>query len=149
MARLVFDIETSALPLGAFDEAQQEYLFRDAAKIEDETLRLQRRAELERLLTVFRSNAGARVNIDDVDATLGEVIPPALRRTSSYLTHPVFAESYAPPTGDCVTSTPNCNQPLESPTSGLAAAAGANVANDPVVFTAKSNPGASAFKHSR
>jgi len=53
MARLVFDIETSALPLGAFDEAQQEYLFRDAAKIEDETLRLQRRAELERLLNLW------------------------------------------------------------------------------------------------
>jgi len=68
---------------------------------------------------------------------------------ANHLAHPVFAESYAPPTGDCVTSTPNCNQPLESPTSGLAAAAGANVANDPVVFTAKSNPGASAFKHSR
>jgi hypothetical protein len=67
---------------------------------------------------------------------------------SAGLAHPVFAEAYVPPTGDCVTSTPNCNQPLETPTTGLAAAAGANVANDPVVFTAKSNPGAAAF-HAR
>ena len=67
---------------------------------------------------------------------------------SDGLAHPAFAESYLPPTGDCVTSTPNCNQPLESTTTGLAAAAGANVANDPVVFTRKSNGGASAF-HAR
>ena len=35
-----------------------------------------------------------------------------------------LAEAYAPPTGDCVSSTPSCNQPLEKPASGLAAAAG-------------------------
>jgi hypothetical protein len=64
---------------------------------------------------------------------------------SDGLAHPVFAEAYAPPTGDCVTSTPNCNQPLETPTTGLAAAAGANVANDPVVFTGPSPRGRSAF----
>jgi hypothetical protein len=69
---------------------------------------------------------------------------------SDGLAHPVFAEAYVPTAGgtDCATATPNCNQPLESPTSGLAAAAGANVANDPVVFTAKPNPGAAAF-HAR
>jgi hypothetical protein len=70
--------------------------------------------------------------------------------SSSYgsegLAHPVFAEAYAPPTGDCVTSTPLCNQPLESPTTGLAAAAGANVANDPVVYTGPSRPGPAAFR---
>ena len=64
---------------------------------------------------------------------------------SDGLTHPVFAESYLPPTGDCVTSTPNCNQPLESPSTGLAAAAGANVANDPVAFTGKTKRGTAAF----
>src|SRR5215212_9568780 len=53
MARLVFDIETSALPPGTFDEAQLEYLFRDAEKIEDETLRLQRRSEIERLFNLW------------------------------------------------------------------------------------------------
>ena len=36
MATLIFDIETSALPLDNFDEAQQEYLFREAEKIADE-----------------------------------------------------------------------------------------------------------------
>src|ERR687888_115144 len=64
---------------------------------------------------------------------------------SDTLAHPVFAEAYAPTTGDCVTSTPNCNQPLETPTSGLAAAAGANVANDPVVYSGPSLHGRSAF----
>jgi 3'-5' exonuclease len=46
MATLVFDIETSALPLETFDEAQQEYLFRDLAKIEEGPLRETRRAEI-------------------------------------------------------------------------------------------------------
>ena len=68
---------------------------------------------------------------------------------ANHLAHPVFAEAYAPPTGDCVTSTQNCNQPLETPSSGLAAAAGANVANDPVVFTGKTNRGTAAFHTSR
>ena len=36
MAKLVFDIETSALPLELFDDAQQEYLFREAEKLADE-----------------------------------------------------------------------------------------------------------------
>ena len=49
-----------------------------------------RRQELELLLTVFRTDALERVMIDEVDKGLGEIIPPALRRSSSYLTHPVF-----------------------------------------------------------
>jgi len=46
MAKLVFDIETSALPLERFDEAQQEYLFRETEKIADETARDLRRKEI-------------------------------------------------------------------------------------------------------
>ena len=46
MARLIFDIETSALPLDNFDEAQQEYLFRECAKLADETARNTRRREI-------------------------------------------------------------------------------------------------------
>src|SRR5437868_6456424 len=46
MAKLVFDIETSALPIEQFDETQQEYLFRECGKISDETARAARRAEL-------------------------------------------------------------------------------------------------------
>src|SRR5882757_233299 len=47
MARLVFDIESSALPLDLLDEAQQEYLFRECQKIADETARNTRRAEIQ------------------------------------------------------------------------------------------------------
>ncbi len=46
MARLVFDIETSALPTGQLDDAQQEYLFREADKLPDEPARQNRRAEI-------------------------------------------------------------------------------------------------------
>src|ERR1041384_3890618 len=53
MARLVFDIETSALPLENFDEAQQEYLFRDLQKIVAEDERAARRTELERALNLW------------------------------------------------------------------------------------------------
>jgi 3'-5' exonuclease len=53
MAKLVFDIETSALPVETFDEVQQEYLFRDAEKLVDEAARSERRAELIRLLSLW------------------------------------------------------------------------------------------------
>jgi hypothetical protein len=68
---------------------------------------------------------------------------------SDGLAHGVFAVANAPTAGgsDCATATPNCNQALYSPSSGLAAAGGSAVANDPVVFTGSSQPGASAFKH--
>jgi DNA polymerase elongation subunit (family B) len=46
MAKLVFDIETSALPVENFDAAQQEYLFREAEKIPDEAAREVRRSEI-------------------------------------------------------------------------------------------------------
>lgn len=46
MARLVFDIETSAVPVETFDEAQLEYLFRDAARQTDEAAREVRRGEI-------------------------------------------------------------------------------------------------------
>lgn len=53
MARLVFDIETSALPLDTFDEAQQEYLFRECGKIADETARNARRTEIEQQCSLW------------------------------------------------------------------------------------------------
>ena len=53
MARLVFDIETSALPLEDFDEAQQEYLFREAAKISEEPAREARRAEIRQQFNLW------------------------------------------------------------------------------------------------
>ena len=53
MATLVFDIETSALPLDNFDETQQEYLFRECEKIADETGREARRAELKHMCNLW------------------------------------------------------------------------------------------------
>ncbi len=50
-----------------------------------------RRQELEKLLTVFRTDALDHISIDEVDRGLKDVIPTDLRRTSSYLTHPVFS----------------------------------------------------------
>ncbi len=50
-----------------------------------------RRQELENLLTVFRTDALERMSIDAIDKSLKETIPDSLRRTSSYLTHPVFS----------------------------------------------------------
>jgi DNA polymerase elongation subunit (family B) len=53
MAKLVFDIETTALPLEQFDEAQQEYLFRECAKIADETARATRRTEIQQQCSLW------------------------------------------------------------------------------------------------
>jgi hypothetical protein len=53
MAKLVFDIETSGLPLDRFDEAQQEYLFRDASRIADETASAARRVEIQQQMNLW------------------------------------------------------------------------------------------------
>jgi 3'-5' exonuclease len=53
MATLVFDIETSALDRAAFDDAQWEYLFRDAEKLAEVSAREQRRAELAQQLNLY------------------------------------------------------------------------------------------------
>jgi DNA polymerase elongation subunit (family B) len=68
MATLVFDIETSALPVEGFDEAQQEYLFRDAGKLPEGPEREARRLELERQMSLYPFTAQvvcvAMVNAD-------------------------------------------------------------------------------------
>jgi DNA polymerase elongation subunit (family B) len=53
VATLVFDIETSALGREQYDEAQWEYLMRDAERLPDEAARLQRQAELEQQLNLY------------------------------------------------------------------------------------------------
>lgn len=53
MAKLVFDIETSALPLEIFDEVQQEYLLRETQKIEGEAARAVRREEILRQFSLW------------------------------------------------------------------------------------------------
>ncbi|MBM3823564.1 MAG: hypothetical protein FJ404_11880 [Verrucomicrobia bacterium] len=46
MSKLVFDIETTAIPIDAFDEAQREYLLRDAERLPDLAARELRKAEI-------------------------------------------------------------------------------------------------------
>ncbi|MSU59626.1 MAG: hypothetical protein EXS35_15915 [Pedosphaera sp.] len=53
MAKLVFDIETTAQPLENFDEVQREYLLREAEKIPDEAARATKRAELVRQFSLW------------------------------------------------------------------------------------------------
>lgn len=53
MAKLVFDIETSALPLDHFDDVQKEYLFRDAERIPDLDQRAARRREIQQMFSLW------------------------------------------------------------------------------------------------
>jgi DNA polymerase elongation subunit (family B) len=53
MATLVFDIETSALPLEQFDEAQQGYLFRETEKIEDAVAKEAKHEEITRFMSLW------------------------------------------------------------------------------------------------
>src|SRR5688572_1629348 len=53
MAKLVFDIETSALPLDHFDDVQQEYLFRDAERLPEGAEREARREEIQQFFSLW------------------------------------------------------------------------------------------------
>ena len=53
MATLVFDIETSAQPVENFDEAQQDYLFREADKLADPAAKAAKREELTRFMSLW------------------------------------------------------------------------------------------------
>ncbi len=53
MATLVFDIETSALSEDSFDESQLEYLFRDAAKLEEGAERDAKHGEIKRMFNLW------------------------------------------------------------------------------------------------
>jgi DNA polymerase elongation subunit (family B) len=53
VATLVFDIETSALDRAHFDDAQWEYLLRDADRLPDEAARAQRQAELQQQFNLY------------------------------------------------------------------------------------------------
>ena len=59
MPKLVFDIETSALPLENFDEVQREYLLREAEKIPDEAARATKREEVLRQFSLWPLTAQA------------------------------------------------------------------------------------------
>ncbi len=53
----------------------------------DETTK---REDLEALWRVFATKADRVLDIEDLDGTVEDCLPAALRRTSDYLTHPVF-----------------------------------------------------------
>jgi 3'-5' exonuclease len=75
MAKLVFDIETSALPPENFDEAQREYLFREAEKIAEEPAREIRRAEIQRQFNLWPFTAQAVcIAMLNADTARGQVL---------------------------------------------------------------------------
>ena len=53
MAKLVFDIETSALSLESFDDAQQQYLFRELEKLSESGARDARRSEIQQQFNLW------------------------------------------------------------------------------------------------
>lgn len=75
MAKLVFDIETSAIPLASFDDAQQAYLFRDADKLPEEAARAARRAEIQQQCNLWPFTAQAVcIAMLNADTSRGQVL---------------------------------------------------------------------------
>lgn len=75
MATLVFDIETSALLIDSFDEGQQEYLFRPAELLAEETARQAKREEIGRLLNLWPFTAQVVcIAMLNADTAKGQVI---------------------------------------------------------------------------
>ena len=75
MAKLVFDIETSALPPDIHDAAQLEYLFRDAEKLPDETARETKRADIKQQFNLWPFTAQAVcVAMLNADTARGQVL---------------------------------------------------------------------------
>jgi DNA polymerase elongation subunit (family B) len=68
MAKLVFDIETNALPVSEFDPVQLEYLFREAENMPDPAERDARRVEIQRQFSLWPLTAQvvciAMLNVD-------------------------------------------------------------------------------------
>lgn len=54
----------------------------------DETTK---RVHLERLWSIFDTNANSKISVDEIDAEISGCIPNDLDRTSDYLTHPTFS----------------------------------------------------------
>jgi DNA polymerase elongation subunit (family B) len=75
MAKLVFDIETSALPLETFDDVQQEYLFRDCGKLTDELARKTRQTEIQQQMNLWPLTARVVcIAMLNVDSCRGQVL---------------------------------------------------------------------------
>lgn len=75
MAILVFDIETSALPLASFDDVQIEYLFRDAHKLPEENARQTRQTEIQQQLNLYPFTAQVVcIAMLNADTSRGQVL---------------------------------------------------------------------------
>src|SRR5262252_6999991 len=75
MAKLIFDIETSGLATEQFDEAQQEYLFRDCQRIEDPTAREARRMEIQQQFNLWPFTAQVVcIAMLNADTSRGQVL---------------------------------------------------------------------------
>lgn len=75
MARLVFDIETSALPVESFDETQQEYLFRELERMPDGLEKDARRAAILRMFNLWPLTAQVVcVGMLNADTQRGQVL---------------------------------------------------------------------------
>src|SRR5262245_43110334 len=75
MPKLVFDIETSALPLELFDDVQQEDWFRDAGKLADELARKARQTEIQQQMGLWPLTARVVcIAMLNVDSSRGQVL---------------------------------------------------------------------------
>jgi hypothetical protein len=75
MAKLVFDIETSSLPVEQFDPVQQEYLFREAENIPDPVLRAGRREQIQRQFSLWpMTGQVVCIAMVNVDSARGKVL---------------------------------------------------------------------------
>lgn len=75
MAKLVFDIETTAQPLKNFDAAQQEYLFREAENIPDPASREIRKQEIFRQFSLWPLTGHVVcIAMANADSTRGKVL---------------------------------------------------------------------------
>jgi len=75
MAKLVFDIETTGMPLEQFDEAQQEYLLREAANLPDEAAREARRQDIIRMFSLWPFTGQAVcIAMLNADSARGQVL---------------------------------------------------------------------------
>jgi DNA polymerase elongation subunit (family B) len=75
MAKLVFDIETTALPVENFDDVQQEYLFREANRISELTAREARRTEIAQQFSLWPFTARVIcIAMLNADTSRGQVL---------------------------------------------------------------------------
>jgi|SRR5438477_2283026 len=75
MPKLVFDIETSALPVETFDAVQQEYLFREANRLPDEAQRSARQGEIAQLFSLWPLTARVVcIAMLNADTSRGQVL---------------------------------------------------------------------------